>query len=67
MTAYGAAFAKYFCEHYEHISYHYAHALYRFVFNYQSLIAETPVPILLIIDNFNYKFFSGFLRRTRPT
>ena len=60
MMAYGAAFATYFCEHYEQISYHHAHALYRFVFNYQSLIAETPAPILLIIDNFNYKFFRAF-------
>ena len=60
ILAYGEAFANYLCERYQQISYHSPHVLYRFLFNYRSLIAETPVPILLIIDNFNYKFFQTF-------
>lgn len=57
---YGRQFADYVCAHYERLSYHYERVLYRFIFNYKSLIAATPFPLLLIIDNFNYKFFTHF-------
>ncbi|GAK60187.1 PglZ domain protein [Candidatus Vecturithrix granuli] len=58
--AYGRQFSDYVWAHYAHLSYHYDRVLYRFIFNYKSLIAATPFPILLIIDNFNYKFFAHF-------
>lgn len=60
ILAYGRQFADYVWAHYAHLSYHYEHVLYRFIFNYKNLIAATPFPILLIIDNFNYKFFEHF-------
>jgi hypothetical protein len=52
----GEDFADYIFESYGDFSYHYKNVLYRFIFNYKEIINQTDIPILLIIDNFNYKF-----------
>ncbi len=53
----GAKFSQYIFDSYNKISYHHRNSVYRFLFNYKEQIAETSIPILLLLDNFNYKFF----------
>lgn len=56
---YGIEFSEYILENYEKISYHFDHVIYRFIFNYKEIIQETQIPIILILDNFNYKFLES--------
>ncbi|MHA1765520.1 MAG: PglZ domain-containing protein [Promethearchaeota archaeon] len=52
----GAKFSDYIFDNYEYISYHYSNSIFRFIFNNKEIIRETDYPVLLIIDNFNYKY-----------
>ncbi|MHA1796401.1 MAG: hypothetical protein ACTSUK_09820, partial [Promethearchaeota archaeon] len=52
----GAKFSDYIFNHYENISYHYSQTIFRFIFNNKEIIKQTDIPILLLIDNFNYKY-----------
>jgi len=52
----GAKFSDYIFGNYEYISYHYSNSIFRFIFNNKEIIRQTDYPILLIIDNFNYKY-----------
>jgi len=52
----GTDFAEYVFKNYQDFGYHYKNSIYRYIFNYKDIISKTQVPILLILDNFNYKF-----------
>jgi len=56
ILSYGNEFSEYILHEYSQVSYHHPHFTHRFIFNYKELIAKTHIPILLVLDNFNYKF-----------
>jgi hypothetical protein len=58
ILSYGNDFSEYILKQYSQISYHHTNFTHRFIFNHKERIAQTPVPILLVLDNFNYKFLN---------
>lgn len=53
---YGEQFSDYYFINYEKISFHYVNTLHKFIFNNAERISSSVNPILLVIDNFNYRF-----------
>ena len=58
INKYGYQFAEYIFNNYEKFSYHYKNVIYRFIYNNKNIIKNTEIPILVILDNFNYKFIN---------
>ncbi|MCH7963261.1 MAG: PglZ domain-containing protein [Bacteroidetes bacterium] len=59
ILAYGSGFSDYIYNNYDKISYHYNNLAHRFLFNLKDIIKETDVVVLLVLDNFNYRFFQA--------
>jgi len=53
----GELFSEFILREYEKISYHYDNFIHRFIHNFNQLIKETELVIILVIDNLNYKYF----------
>ncbi len=54
----GRNFSGYILNKYEQVSYNYDFFTYRFIHNYIEKIKETKLSIILVLDNFNFKFFN---------
>ncbi|HNZ26759.1 MAG TPA: PglZ domain-containing protein [Spirochaetota bacterium] len=61
ILSYGKSFSEYFLLNYDKIKYHYENVINRYIFNNKELIAETDIPIILILDNFNYKYIDKLI------
>lgn len=53
----GLKFSDYYFNKYSEISYNYENFLFRYVYNFKEEIKSTKFPIILILDNFNFKFY----------
>lgn len=52
----GSKFADYVCEKYSTVSYQYENMIPNFIFNFKEATKKTKYPIIIILDNFNFKY-----------
>lgn len=55
----GVKFSDFYYENYSEKSYNYNNFLYRYIYNFKDDIKSTEYSIILVLDNFNFKFYDS--------